>query len=182
MNAAEDYQGMLEWTNRAIVALGGEPVTALSPGIPGDTRYCSGAQTFASRLPQPVVMFSTMLLVSDKGDARAVAKAWKQPSYRFTCDTSDSFHTNLGKPCGHCNQVYYAVYNPDVVERFIRHFDAGEYPELILQRDVLIPDEVFDASSSELVPFGGGECASPVTVQAQPAFSPFSVQAAGCTA
>jgi len=110
----------------AIGALGGERPTRLPAGFRKSPLDCVISRAFRASLPQPVAVYCDRVLVSDRGDAVAVAEAWGVSPRACSIESVDE---DMRPVFGNMATVY-DVQLPEQLQVFIDAFDAGELPDL----------------------------------------------------
>lgn len=110
----------------AISALGGERPAKLPVGFRKSPLDCVISRAFRASLPQPVAVYCDRVLVSDRGDATAVAEAWGVSPRACSIESVDE---DMQPVFGNTATVY-DVQLPEQLQAFIDAFDAGELPDL----------------------------------------------------
>jgi len=111
--------------NQALAALGFDQIASLPRGHIGCPIDCSGSNAFATGTPQPVELCSNSIAFQVRGDALAVASAWRDArKYRL-------WGPRIQLAYGVRGTDVYKVRVPRDLSRFVFHFDQGDFPELV---------------------------------------------------
>lgn len=130
MSGEEQYSAVqlatLELVGDAIVALGGERPEELPVGFCRSPLDCVISRAFRASLPQPIAVYGDCIIVSDRGDAVAIAVAWNMS---FQIHPMTMVEEEMRSIFGDTDAVY-QVFLPNLLQDFVSAFDAGEFPNL----------------------------------------------------
>ena len=164
----EARDGTLRCVADALETLWGERPDALVAGIRHSSAGCAIANTFATLMPHPVLVYKDSLLIASRSDADSLVAVWHTRVVLMDDDSEDAANEAVGETFGEMS--VYQVGLPKCMQDFIDYFDQGLYPDLIAysldEQEELVPSlgGSGDGGTGGVHAEHGGSEASPVMV------------------
>ncbi|MDQ5944317.1 MAG: hypothetical protein QG658_384 [Patescibacteria group bacterium] len=129
----------------ALETVWGTRPEALLPGARHSSAGCAIANTFATFMPHPVLVYTDSLLIANEGNADSLVAVWHTKVALMDDDSDDASDHAVWETFG--DLPVYMVALPTCMQSFIKCFDEGLYRDLI--------DDMHD-EQEELVLSSGG--------------------------
>jgi hypothetical protein len=142
----EVRDGTLRCVGDALEALWGKRPSALVPGSRHSSAGCAIANTFATLMPYPALVYTDCLLIANEDNADSLVAVWHTKVVLLDDESDDASDQALWETFG--DLPVYQVTLPQCMQDFIKCFDAGLYPDLI--------DDSLDEAEEFAPSLGGG--------------------------